>query len=62
LYVAPTTAEYVPDMHTMHADAPTTSMYSPTPHKTQALGVIAVFVDEALPATHFVHTVLPVAS
>jgi hypothetical protein len=62
LYVAPTTAEYVPDIHRVHADAPSASVYVPATQATQVLGDIAAFDDEALPATHFVHTVLPVAS
>lgn len=49
-------------MHTTHADAPTASMYCPTPHTTQVLGATAAFTEEDLPTAHAVQALAPVAS
>lgn len=59
LLVAPTTLEYLPATHTVHALLPDVVVYVPAGHVAHVDGSVALTIGEAVPPGHSVQDVLP---
>ncbi len=57
--VAAVAEEYVPVAQDVHVEDPSASEYLPVPQVTHVAAVVAPVVEEAVPAEHLVHSLLP---
>jgi hypothetical protein len=58
--VAAVAEEYVPVAQDVHVEDPSASEYLPVPQVTHGVAaVVAPVVEEAVPAEHLVHSLLP---